>query len=279
MTHLFAHMTTEEVAALDPATAVIVQPIGAIEQHGPHLPLVTDALIAERMTEHAITLLGSGSNVWQLPTISYGKSTEHLGRAGTVAMSASTLIAVCLDLGRSLAASGFRKLVFVNGHGGQPGLLDLVARDIRVETGLEVFPMMPGQLGLPEGVELTDDDYGIHGGQLETSIVWALEPSLVHMDRALRDGTAARSIFDGMKHLSLEGAVSTAWITDDLSTSGVIGDPTTASLELGRAIVEHQVAGLAEVLLEVQSFAFPKRSHAPNHSAGRRVQSDATEGL
>ena len=98
--------------------------------------------------------------------------------AGTVALSAATLMGVCLDLGDSLAASGFRKLVFVNGHGGQPSLLDVVARDIRVRTGLEVFPMMPSRLGLPEGVEPVDPEYGIHGGQIETSIVWALAPEL-----------------------------------------------------------------------------------------------------
>ncbi|WP_291048165.1 creatininase family protein [Herbiconiux sp.] len=257
MTHLLAHLTTVEVAAIQKSDAVIVQPIGAIEQHGAHLPLVTDALVAERMTGLAIARLGEGSNVWQLPTLSYGKSTEHLGRAGTIAMSASTLIAVCLDLGRSLAASGFRKLVFVNGHGGQPGLLDVVARDIRVETGLEVFPMMPGRLGLPEGVDPVDPDYGIHGGQIESSIVWALAPELVHMQLAVRDGAAAGDLFAGYTHLTLEGAVPTAWVTDDLSASGVLGDPTAATRELGERIVEHQSKALSEVFREISSFAFP----------------------
>lgn len=257
MTFHLADLTTAEVGAIDTTDAVVVQPIGAIEQHGPHLPLSTDALVAERMSALALERLGAGSNVWQLPTLSYGKSTEHLGRAGTVALSATTLMAVCLDLGRSLAASGFRKLVFVNGHGGQPGLLDVVARDIRAETGLEVFPMMPGRLGLPEGVDPVDPAYGIHGGQIETSIVMALKPSLVRLDRAVRDGDAAGALFAGYRHLTLEGAVPTAWLTDDLSASGVLGDPTAASPELGRAVVEHQVAALAEVLLEIKSFAFP----------------------
>jgi len=256
-THLLAHMSTAEIARIDTSDAVIVQPIGAIEQHGAHLPVMTDALTAERISDLAISGLPEGSNVWQLPTISYGKSTEHLGRAGTVAMSAATLTGVCMDLGRSLAASGFRKLVFVNGHGGQPSLLDVVARDIRVETGLEVFPMMPGRLGLPDGVEPVDPDYGIHGGQIETSIVWALAPELVQMEHAVRDGEVAGSLFAGMKHLSLEGTVPTAWVTDDLSASGVLGDPTAASLELGRRIVDHQVTGLREVLLEIRGFAFP----------------------
>jgi len=257
MTHLIAHLSTADAEAIDRSNAVLVQPIGAIEQHGPHLPLMTDALTAERISDLAISGLPAASNVWQLPTMSYGKSTEHLGRAGTVAMSATTLMAVCLDLGDSLAASGFRKLVFVNGHGGQPSLLDVVARDIRARTGLEVFPMMPSRLGLPSGVEPVDLDYGIHGGQIETSIVWALAPELVQMENAIKDGEAAGRIFHDTKHLTLEGAVPTAWLTDDLSVSGVLGDPTAASRELGERIVEHQVAALREVLLEIRDFAFP----------------------
>ncbi|MBT0773703.1 creatininase family protein [Kineosporia sp. J2-2] len=257
MTHLLAHLSTAAVEAIDKTDAVVVQPIGAVEQHGAHLPLITDALTAERISDLAIRSLPEGSNVWQLPTLAYGKSTEHLGRAGTIALSAATLMSTCLDLGRSLAASGFRKLVFVNGHGGQPSLLDVVARDIRVETGLEVFPMMPGRFGLPEGIVQVDEHYGIHGGQIETSIVWALAPELVRMDLAVRDGQAVGELYAGSRHLTLEGTVPTAWVTDDLSVSGVIGDATAASLEDGRRIVEHQTSCLAETLLEIRAFAFP----------------------
>ncbi|GAB3256183.1 creatininase family protein [Kineosporia babensis] len=258
MTHLLAHLSTAAVEAIDKTDAVVVQPIGAVEQHGAHLPLITDALTAERISDLAIRSLPADSNVWQLPTLAYGKSTEHLGRAGTVALSAATLMATCLDLGRSLAASGFRKLVFVNGHGGQPSLLDVVARDIRVETGLEVFPMMPGRFGLPEGITQVDEHYGIHGGQIETSIVWALAPELVRMDLAVRDGEAVGALYAGSRHLTLEGTVPTAWVTDDLSVSGVIGDATAANQEDGRRIVEHQTRCLAETLLEIRDFAFPE---------------------
>lgn len=257
MTHLLAHLSTTAVDAIDKSNAVIVQPIGAVEQHGAHLPLITDALTAELMSDRAIRKLPDDSNVWQLPTLAYGKSTEHLGRSGTIALSASTLMATCLDLGRSLAASGFRKLVFVNGHGGQPSLLDVVARDIRVETGLEVFPLMPGRFGLPDDIVQIDEPYGIHGGQIETSVMWALAPKLVKMDLAVRDGSAIGELYGAFHHLTLEGDVPTAWVTDDLSMSGVLGDATAASHEDGLRIVEHQSARLAEALLEIRSFAFP----------------------
>lgn len=252
-----AHLSTAQAAAIDASDAVLVQPIGAVEQHGPHLPLITDALTAERISALAVESLPDDANVWILPTIHYGKSTEHLGRAGTVAMSASTLMSTCLDLGRSLAASGFRKLVFVNGHGGQPSLLDVVARDIRHETGLEVFPMMPGRFPLPDDVEVVDEHYGIHGGQVETSIVWALAPELVQIEHAIKDGDAVGEIYARTKHLSLEGTVPTAWLTDDLSVSGVLGDPRAASRELGERIVASQVTALAEALVEIREFAFP----------------------
>ena len=163
-TRLWAEATTEQIARAAAADAglVAIQPIGAVEQHGPHLPLVTDALIAEAVAAAAAGRC-DGPGHWLLPTLSYGRSTEHLGRAGTIALSAPTLLAVCLDLGRSLAASGVRKLVFVNGHGGQPSLLDVVARDIRDQFGLGVFSVMLSRFGFPEG--LTDPDpFGIHGG-------------------------------------------------------------------------------------------------------------------
>lgn len=255
-----AHLTTTDVDAIDKSDAVVVQPIGAVEQHGPHLPLITDAMHAEVITAAAVEILPDDANVWVLPTLHYGKSTEHLGRAGTIAMSATTLMAVCMDLGESLAASGFRKLVFVNGHGGQPGLLDVVARDIRHQTGLEVFPVMPMRFPTPPEVDRSHDDFDIHGGYGETSIMMAIAPELVHHERAFADGQAAKAEFAKYRHLTLEGVLPTAWLTDDISASGTVGDPTNASADVGKAILASAAEQLAESLMEVRSFSFPARS-------------------
>lgn len=264
MTRIFAlaHLTTTDVEAIDKSDAVVVQPIGAVEQHGPHLPLITDALHAEVITVTAVESLPDDCNIWVLPTLHYGKSTEHLGRCGTIAMSASTLMAVCMDLGKSLAASGFRKLVFVNGHGGQPGLLDVVARDIRYETGLEVFPVMPMRFPTPAEVDRSQDGFDIHGGYGETSIMMAIAPELVHHERAFADGKEAAAEFDRYKHLTLEGVLPTAWLTDDISASGTIGDPTHASADVGKAILASAAQQLAESLLEVRAFSFPARARS-----------------
>jgi creatinine amidohydrolase/Fe(II)-dependent formamide hydrolase-like protein len=202
--------------------------------------------------------LGADADTWVLPTLHYGKSTEHLGRPGTIAMSTGTLLAVCMDLGESLARSGVRKLVFVNGHGGQPSLLDVAARDIRHRFGLEVFPVMPSRFPLPEDVKDTDP-FGIHGGFVETSLMLALAPGLVRLEKAVADGLDVGEFYRTRRHLTLEGTVPTAWLIDDVSTSGVIGDPAGASAEAGERIVEHWSTLLAEALIEVREFAFPGR--------------------
>jgi creatinine amidohydrolase len=259
MTNRWAELTTEDVAALAARDPVVVQPIGAVEQHGPHLPLITDALTAETIAHAAVDRLGPDADTWVLPTLHYGKSTEHLGRAGTIALSTHTLQSVCLDLGESLAASGIRKLVFVNGHGGQPSLLDVAARDIRHRHGLEVFSVMPSRFPLPATV--TDPDpFGIHGGFVETSLVLAIAPELVRLDRAVADGLAVGELYRRQRHLTLEGVVPTAWLIDDVSTSGVVGDPTGASAETGELLLEHWAGQLAEALTEVRGFAFPPLS-------------------
>lgn len=254
MTASLADLTTVEVSALGP-NAVAVQPIGAIEQHGPHLPLVTDALIADRITSSA--LARTSCPAVTLPLLSYGKSTEHRSFPGTIALSTETLLAVCRDIGRSVADTRIGSLVFVNGHGGQPHLLELVARDIRAETGLKVFVITPMRFGAPAGTALGDEAYGIHAGELETSVMLHLAPELVHIDQAVPGGRTVGSLFAGFEHLTLEGALPTAWLTADLSANGVLGDPRTASAATGAAVVEHWVDALATALGEIARFDFP----------------------
>jgi creatinine amidohydrolase/Fe(II)-dependent formamide hydrolase-like protein len=260
-TRLWAEATTEQIAAAATGPEgglVAIQPIGAVEQHGPHLPLATDTLIAEAIAAAAAGRY-RGSDLWVLPTLTYGRSTEHLGRAGTIALSASTLSAVCLDLGRSLADSGARKLVFVNGHGGQPSLLDVVARDIRHQSGLEVYSIMPSRFGMPDGIA-DPDPFDIHGGFVETSVVMALRPELVRSRLAVADGLDLGQLYRGLRYLTLEGAVPTAWLIDDLSSSGVVGDPSAASAQAGAAVVEYWTCALAGALDEIVRFAFPART-------------------
>lgn len=251
-----AWRTSPEIEAIPKRDALVVQPIASVEQHGPHLPCYTDSLVAEGLVAGALAMTPVDVDVWTLPVIAYGKSNEHLGYPGTISLSAETLIAVCRDVGRSVARSGFRKLAFVNGHGGQPHLLEMVARDIREETGLQVFPLFPYRLGVPEGMVSSVEEarYGIHGGELETSLVMALEPGSVRLDRLEPGGDRARELFKGLRYLTLEGALPTAWLTRDLAPNGVIGDPTQASAERGEQILSHLSEGLSGVYAEICSF-------------------------
>ncbi len=255
--HELARLSSVEIADLDKEHAVVVQPIGSIEQHGPHLPVVTDAYIAESLVRGSVSLLGDdGPSVWILPTLSYGRSVEHAGFIGTVTLSTETLLGVCRDVGRSLAASGFRRLVFVNGHGGNVALLDVVSRDIRVETGLMVFRMMPSHFGLPEGLDCPDGDFAAHADFVETSVMLALDESMVHMERAEVDGGSAVRLFAKHESQAVGAPLPTAWLTRDLSESGVIGDPRNATAEVGRRIVGTWQSRLAACYREIATFEF-----------------------
>lgn len=250
-------MTSPEVAAAAASpNAVVVQPIGAVEQHGRHLPCGVDAIIAGALVEAALDRTPDHIGVWTLPTMPYGKSNEHVGFPGTISLSADTLYALCRDIGRSVAASGFRKLAFVNGHGGQPQLLETVARDIRIETGLQVFPIHAYRLPAMHGVDAADGDWGIHGGEVETSLMLAIEPGAVRFDRAAAWIPPVSERFRRYRILSLEGGVPTAWVTSDLSASGVIGDPTGSTAASGRSILDLLASDLATAFEEIADFEF-----------------------
>lgn len=254
-----AWRTSPEVGAIAAGSAaLVVQPIASVEQHGPHLPCYTDSMVVEGLLARAVEMTPTDVDVWTLPVIAYGKSNEHLGYPGTISLTAETLLAVCRDVGRAVARSGFRKLAFVNGHGGQPQLLEVVARDIREETGLQVFPLFPYRLGLPDGSVSSPEEaeFGIHAGELETSLVMALEPGAVRTDRLEPGDERVRTRFGDLRYLSMEGALPTAWLTGDLSANGVIGDPTRASAERGELVLSYLAKGLAGAFAEICSFEF-----------------------
>jgi len=252
-----ARLSTTEIAALEKERSVVVQPIGSIEQHGPHLPVVTDSYIAESLVKGSVSLLErDGPDVWILPTLSYGRSAEHAGFVGTVSLSADTLLSVCRDVGRSVAVSGFHRLVFVNGHGGNVALLDVAARDIRAETGLLVFRIMPSHFGVPDGVACPDRDFAAHADFLETSVMLALDETMVHLDRAKAGGESAVRLFGKQDADMMTTSVSTAWLTRDLSSNGVIGDPSRATAEIGRRIVDSWQHSLVACYREIAAFEF-----------------------
>ncbi|WP_293781404.1 creatininase family protein [uncultured Aeromicrobium sp.] len=263
----WADLTTTELAR-DAAATTAVWPVGAVEQHGPHLPLVTDALIADHTAAQALKLLDD-PRFRLLPTLAYGTSGEHIGWPGTLSLSTATMMAVCRDVARSVATAGCPRLVFVNGHGGQVHLLDMVARDIRIETGLMVFTVTPSRLVPPSEAGVADR-FDVHGGQEETSLMLHLRPDLVHRDQFAPGGQGAATAFEKLDVLTLENGVSPAWVTSDVSTNGVIGDPTAATPEIGRHLHELATSRLAEALLEIRDFSFPENPLPPMRTGASR---------
>jgi creatinine amidohydrolase len=252
------YLTTDEVAALPKEDAAVVVVISATEQHGPHMPLVTDLLLGERLLALALERAPAESKLWVLPSLAYGKSNEHTKFAGTVTLSQATLDAVVHDIGASVARAGFRRLVLLNSHGGNRTVLEYLARDVRLATGLMVFPVSTWLLGLEfEPVSADEGRHGTHAGDWETSLMLALAPDLVHMERTPGD-PAYPDYENELRHLSPFGPVAFAWTTEELSATGAIGDPRAADAERGSDTAERTADRLAEVLAEIARFEMPR---------------------
>jgi creatinine amidohydrolase/Fe(II)-dependent formamide hydrolase-like protein len=251
------YLTSPEIAALPKDKAAVVLSVASVEQHGPHLPCITDSLVGQTILGLALERLRQDVQVWVVPPLCYGKSNEHRPFAGTLTLSAQTLAAVVRDVALSVARAGFRRLVLLNSHGGNPPVLDYIARDLHEETGMQLFSIMISRMGLADPV--TDGDelaWGMHAGDSETSWVLALAPELVHMDRTAEVGDYPR-MPDGIQHLNVRGPVGFSWLTADLSAKGVLGNPRTASAEKGNAHVDATVEKLAGVLEEIANFEMP----------------------
>ena len=237
-------LTTGDFAGLDPEVTVALLPMGAVEQHGPHLPLRTDACIAERIAGRCLELVPAGLAVLVLPTVHIGASMEHAAFAGTVTHRPETLLRVLGDIGDGVARAGVRKLVILNSHGGQPGIVDMAALGLRTEHKMLVVKINTFRLGIPSGLfeadELAND---IHGGAVETSLMLHFRPDLVRMEKAA-----------DFKPVGADENLDFAWTAQDLNPAGVRGDATLADGEKGRRLAEHMAAAVAAVLRDTARF-------------------------
>jgi creatinine amidohydrolase len=254
----FPYLTWPQIDEMpNKANVVIIQPVGAIEQHGPHLPLVVDAAIATAVVGKALTLLPETIPAYALPPLCYGKSNEHWHFPGTITLSAQTLRQVLMESAESLYRAGFRKLVWVNGHGGQPQVLEMAARDLHQKhSDFSVFPLFIWNVPNPaaEMLPARELELGIHAGDAETSLMLSILPDQVHMEKAVCEyphGLPENSL------LSMEGALPFAWVTRDLTQSGVLGDATVASQAKGDRLLNALAEGWAKVITEIHQFQQP----------------------
>lgn len=248
----FAYLTWKQVDALPRETTLLVLPTAAIEQHGHHLPLATDTLINNLLLGKALALVPAELPIFALPAVCYGKSNEHLGFPGTLSVSAQTFLAVVRDLGASISAAGFKKVVLYNTHGGNTSLVDVLARDLRAEYGLRTFSLFGSPGAAFEGVSTQERTYGFHAGEIETAYLLQATPELVHTEEYTSNYIAR---IDTPEVLKPEGsAANFAWLTRDIAPSGVLGDPRPATAEHGEQWSNEAAVCIAETLVAMYNF-------------------------
>ncbi len=248
----FAYLTWKQVEALAKDDVLLVLPTAAIEQHGHHLPLATDTLINNLLLGKALAKLPPDAPVYALPPICYGKSNEHLSFPGTLSVSSSTFQAVVRDLGASIAASGFHKLVLYNTHGGNSSLVDVMARDLRAEFNLRTFCLFGSAGASFEGLSRQEKTYGFHAGEVETAFLLSATPELVHTSEYTSNYIADIGQPDLL--LPENGPATFAWLTRDIAPSGVMGDPRPSTVENGSKWVEEASTKVAAALEAMLNF-------------------------
>ncbi len=249
-----ADLRAPEISSALTSESIIVLPLGAIEQHGPHLPMSTDFVVAEAASKAAVDTVGEEVNAWLLPALPYTKSNEHAWSAGTMWLSATTLMSVLDDIGRSIASTQAKRVLFINGHGGNSALVQVMNRELRLKYGLQTFlahPHMPADQGGSSAA--SELGMGIHGGMDETSVMLHLCPELVDMSLAVR--RVPEKLADN-DHVRFGGKVAFGWLSNDFFPDGHIGDPTGATAEIGKKMFDSAVAGLCEAMREISRFDF-----------------------
>lgn len=245
-------LTTEDFEGIDPEPTVALLPVAAVEGHGPHLPLATDAIINAGVVARALEHLREGPRLLVLPAQTVGHSLEHTAYAGTLSAAAETLLALWTEIGRGVARAGVRKLILFNSHGGQKALVDLAALRLRAELGMLVVRANSFALGMPAGLFPPEElIHGLHGGEVETSLLLHLRPDLVRVDK-LQDfqGLPERAARDHAL-LGVEHPVGFGWMSQDLHPAGVCGNAARADSSRGEQLLDYLAARLALLVREV----------------------------
>lgn len=264
----WAELKSKDFRSLDPEKTIAILPVAAIEQHGPHLPVMTDTAIGTGMLGVLKERLPVDLDVLVLPIQAVGKSNEHLLSPGTLNLSSETLTRVLFEIGESVYRAGLRKLVLANSHGGNVPVLGIVARELRVKHGMLVVATQWGRFGQPDGMYgPVEQRHGIHAGDIETSLMLEFRPDLVDMASARNFVSAGIGMEKEFKHLSATGLHGFGWIAQDLNPDGAVGDAANATADKGRKTAAHQVDGFIALLRDMTAFPL-SRLFAPEVSGG-----------
>lgn len=258
--HRWQDLSWTELAALDIERAVAVLPLGAVEQHGPHLPLSVDGTINAAVLDRALAALPGTVTALALPQQPVGVSPEHAEFPGTLSLSPETMLALLRELGASVAATSVRRLVLLNSHGGQPAALDMAAQALRRHHGMLAVPVNAFRLWHREDhLPAEKAAYDVHAGAVETAIMMHLAPGSVR-DAELRDfASGAAGLRNALEAAAPGAGARAAWQAGDLNPAGAAGDATLANAEMGARIVDQAAAALARIIEELAAAEPPPR--------------------
>lgn len=271
--HWWWDLSAEDFRNLDMSQIVAVLPVGAVEQHGPHLPVRVDAAINEGIMRHAVERMSDDFPALILPTMAIGKSNEHSAYPGTLTLSAETLARVWYEVCESVYRAGVRKILFVNSHGGQPQVMEIVCRDLRINLGMfAVSSKWSSFADLSDLFDAEERKHGIHAGEVETSVMRYLHPELVDMSLA-EDFPALSQVLEKEYELLMTegGAVGFGWQMQDINPKGACGNALAADVERGRLSVERAADRLITLIGEIISYPLSRLKAGPDYSANVRV--------
>ena len=257
--HFWADLKSPDFAGFDLARCIAVLPVAAVEQHGPHLPLNVDAALVDGVIAATLSHLADDSPVLFLPTQSVGFSPEHTAFAGTLSLKSETIIKLWTEVGESVARTGVKKLVLLNSHGGQVGLLDVVARDLRARLGMLVYSVnwfnLPLKTQAGESINdlfsAEEHRFGIHAGDIETSMMLALRPDQVDMTKAQNFSSTSQDRAEKFSILGDGRSAKLAWQMQDYNPLGAVGDAAAATAAKGCAVLDAAGRSFAQLLFEI----------------------------
>ena len=243
---------------------IAVLPLAATEQHGPHLPLETDSLIAQAYLARVQGILPKNIPVTFLPIEKVGISTEHIAFPGTQTLTTEVALRSWMALGDAIAKAGIRKLVIVTSHGGNSAAMALIAQDLRARHEMLAVTTSWSRFGIPAGL-FPDDEvrHGIHGGAIETSIMLAAFPAQVRVDRIANFVSAGRTMAQEFRWLSAGRPAPFAWAAQDLNPQGAVGDATLATAEKGEALIKFGAEAFSELLGDIHRFDLARLANKP----------------
>ena len=263
-TRFWAELSWRDFAAADMAKSVAVLPVAAIEQHGPHLPVGTDAFIGEGYLKRAIARLPADWPALFLPPQTIGASDEHGEYPGTLTLPFGTLVATLTAIGDGVARAGCRKLIFINSHGGNGPAIDAAALTLRARHTMLCVHASWRRLGYPDGLfSERERIYGVHGGDVETSLTLAFRPDSVRRDKARDFASAGEAMAADFKRLRGAQQLGFAWMASDLNPEGAVGEAASASAAKGEAAADHGADAFIELLGDVIAFDLKRLASGP----------------